>query len=130
MLFLIDHNIEGQAMLLFSSIQAGGWLELLSIRFVMFSEVQLAIDSSDRIVWKFAQENNMILLTANRSMKGEDSLEQVIREDIQPNSLPVVTLGNLDRIGDRVYRDRCSDRLIEILLDLDNLRGVSRIFIP
>ena len=80
MLFLIDHNIEGQAKLLFSSIQTSGWLEFFTIRFILFSEVQLAIDSSDRIVWKFAQENNMILLTANRSMKGEDSLEQVIRE--------------------------------------------------
>ncbi|MEM9543645.1 MAG: hypothetical protein AAGA60_29650 [Cyanobacteria bacterium P01_E01_bin.42] len=50
MCFLIDHNIEGQAKLIFSSIQAGGWLELLPIHFILFSEVQLAIDRSDRIV--------------------------------------------------------------------------------
>lgn len=130
MMFLIDHNIEGQAVLLFNSIKAGGWLELLPIHFVMFSEAKLAINSTDRVVWKFAQENKMILLTANRSMKGEDSLEQVIREETTPESLPVITLGNLDRIGDRSYRDRCGDRLVEIVLDIDNLRGVSRIFIP
>ncbi|EKF04357.1 hypothetical protein FDUTEX481_02036 [Tolypothrix sp. PCC 7601] len=37
----------------------------------------------------FAQSNQMILLTANRSMKGENSLEQVMREEITPTSLPV-----------------------------------------
>jgi hypothetical protein len=43
----------------------------------------------------------MILLTANRSMKDEDSLEQVMREENTPSSLPVVTIGNADR-GDIV----------------------------
>ena len=72
----------------------------------------------------------MILLTANRSMKGENSLEQVIREEISPTSLPVVTLGNIDRIYERDYREQCVDRLIEIVLYIQNYRGVSRIFIP
>ena len=55
-----------------------GWLDFVPIRFVMFEEVGLAIDSSDRAVWRLAQKNQMILLTANRSMKDEDSLEQAI----------------------------------------------------
>jgi hypothetical protein len=29
-------------------------------------------DSSDRVVWRFAQANQMILLTANRRMKGKN----------------------------------------------------------
>ncbi|BAY15153.1 hypothetical protein NIES21_09680 [Anabaenopsis circularis NIES-21] len=61
-------------------------------------------ESSDRMVWLFAQEKQMILLTANRSMKGEDSLEQVIREESLPTSLPVITLANVDRI----YRKKIS----------------------
>ena len=40
----------------------------------MFEQVGLAINASDRVVWNFAQTNQMILLTANRSMKGIDSL--------------------------------------------------------
>ncbi len=44
-------------------------------------EVGLSIDTSDRILWRFAQSNQMIILTANRNMKGKDSLEQVIREE-------------------------------------------------
>ncbi|NET55773.1 MAG: hypothetical protein F6K47_06280 [Symploca sp. SIO2E6] len=54
--------------MLFGSIISEGWLDTLPIRFVSFDEVQLPITSSDRVVWQFAQENQMILLTANRSM--------------------------------------------------------------
>lgn len=130
MIFLIDHNIEGQSLMLFGSISSEGWLETLPIRFISFDEVELPITSSDRVVWRFAQENQMILLTANRSMKGEDSLEQVIREECLPTSLPVVTFANVDRIIEREYREECVDRLIEIALYLENYLGVSRLFIP
>lgn len=130
MIFLIDHNIEGQSLMLFGSITSEGWLETLPIRFISFDEVELPITSSDRVVWRFAQENQMILLTANRSMKGEDSLEQVIREECLPTSLPVVTFANVDRIIEREYREECVDRLIEIALYLENYLGVSRLFIP
>jgi len=130
MIFLIDHNIEGQSLMLFGSIISEGWLETLPIRVISFDEVELPIISSDRVVWRFAQENQMILLTANRSMKGEDSLEQVIREECLPTSLPVVTLANIDRIIEREYREECVDRLIEIALYLENYLGVSRLFIP
>lgn len=130
MIFLIDHNIEGQSLILFGSITSEGWLKTLPIRFISFDEVELPINSSDRVVWRFAQENQMILLTANRSMKGEDSLEQVIREECLPTSLPVVTFANVDRIIEREYREECVDRLIEIALYLENYLGVSRLFIP
>jgi predicted nuclease of predicted toxin-antitoxin system len=72
--FLIDHNIEGYAILLLGTITGGGWLEIVPIEFVMFEQVGLAINASDLVVWNFAQTNQMILLTANRSMKGIDSL--------------------------------------------------------
>ncbi|MBD2503736.1 ACP S-malonyltransferase [Anabaena azotica] len=130
MIFLIDHNIEGQALMLFGSLTTGGWLDILPIRFVSFDEVELPIDSNDRMVWRFAQEKQMVLLTANRSMKGEDSLEQVIREENLPISLPVVTLGNVDRIVEREYREQCVDSLIEIVFYIDNYLGVGRLFIP
>ena len=77
--FLIDHNLGGHAEILLGNIASQGWLNLLPIRFVTFKQMNLSIDSNDRVVWRLAQANQMILLTANRSMKGEDSLEQVIR---------------------------------------------------
>lgn len=92
MIFLVDHNLKGHAHILLGSIASQGWLDSVPIRFVMFQEVGLAIDSSDRVVWRLAQKNQMILLTANRSMKDEDSLEQVLREENTQNSLPVVTV--------------------------------------
>ncbi|WP_413162949.1 ACP S-malonyltransferase [Capilliphycus salinus ALCB114379] len=111
--FLIDHNLRGHAVILLGSLEAGGWLDLISIRFVLFEEVGLPIDSNDRIVWQFAQSNQMILLTANRSMKGKNSLEQVIREENTSTSLPVVTIGNIDRLlTEPVYRERCVNRLV------------------
>jgi hypothetical protein len=131
MIFLIDHNLEGHALILLGNIANQGWLELLPIRFVTFKEMELSIDSSDRMVWRIAQANQMILMTANRSMKGEESLEQVLREENTPNSLPVITIGSLDRLLDeRDYRNRCVDRLLEILLDIENYMGVGRLFIP
>lgn len=73
----------------------------------------------------------MVLLTANRSMKEKDSLEQVMREENTPTSLPVITIGNAERLlNDSEYRERCVERLIEIVLDIDDYRGSRRIFIP
>ena len=75
--------------------------------------------------------NQMILLTANRSMRGQDSLEQVIREENTVDSLPVITIGDADRfLADRVYRNRCVDRILEILLDIETWMGVDRLFVP
>ncbi|PSB26856.1 ACP S-malonyltransferase [Stenomitos frigidus] len=82
MIFLVDHNLEGHALLLSGNIASLGWLDLLPIRFVTFEAIELAITSDDRVVWQFAQENQMVLLTANRSMKGKKSLEQVMREEL------------------------------------------------
>jgi predicted nuclease of predicted toxin-antitoxin system len=128
--FLIDHNLKGQAVLIWGIIAAEGWLDLVSIRFITFEEVGMPIDSSDRAVWQFAQDNQMILITANRNMKGTDSLEQTIREENTADSLPIVTIGNLDRLDERNYRERCAARLIEIVLDIENYMGVGRLFIP
>jgi hypothetical protein len=75
MIFLIDHNIEGQALMLFGSLSAGGWLDILPIRFVSFDEAQLPIESSDRLVWRFAQEKQMILLRYYRGRQEAPALE-------------------------------------------------------
>ncbi len=118
-------------MLLSGSILSGGWLDWVPIRFITFDEMSLPINSDDRVVWQLAQSNQMILLTANLSMKGKNSLEQVMREEITSTSLPVITIGDADRLlNDPEYRDCCAIRLVEIVLDIDGYRGVSRLFIP
>lgn len=130
MIFLVDYNLTGYVVLFQGTLAAGGWLDLLSVQFMTLQEAGLAADSSDRLIWRLAQANQMMLLTANRDAKGEDSLEQTIRQEGTSTSLPVVTIGNLDRLVEREYREQCSVRLADIVLSLENYWGVSRLFIP
>jgi len=127
---LVDHNIEGQALILWGMLSAEGWPELLHLRLVTFVQGGLPDDSSDRQVWRFAQEKKMLLLTANRRMTEEDSLEQTIREENTPASFPVLTIANVNQLEERAYRDRCITRILEIVIDLKNFLGTGRIFIP
>jgi len=127
---LADHNIEGHAALLWSTMATSGWLELNLFRLVTFAEISLPLMSSDRAVWQFVQARELLLLTGNRNMDGTDSLEQVIREENYATALPVLTIGRLDRMVERNYREACADRLVEIGLDLDTFRGAGRLYLP
>ena len=130
MTFLVDYNLDGYALLFLGILTKLGWLELVPIRFVTFREAGLSMDTSDRLVWRYAQENQMMILTANRNMKGEDSLEQVMREENTADSFPVLTITDIDRLDEFDYRERCVERLVEIVLEVDNYMGVGRLFIP
>ncbi len=127
---LSDHNMEGRAVLLWGTLSAEGWVDLLSFPLVTFADVGLAPESNDREVWRFAQANDLILLTGNRNMVGKNSLEQTLREENTPQSLPVITVGNVDRILQYDYRMKCMLKLVEIVMDIDKHKGVGRIFIP
>lgn len=65
--FLIDYNLTGDAVLFWGTLSAEGWLDLLPIRFFTFQEVELPMDSSDRVVWDFAQTNQMILYLSRQA---------------------------------------------------------------
>ncbi|NJN97739.1 MAG: ACP S-malonyltransferase [Anaerolineales bacterium] len=129
-LILVDHNIEGYAVILSGAFDTMGWSELFPVHFVTFREIGLLPDSNDRIVWRFAQAHQMMLLTDNRNMKGLDSLEQTLQEENTLTSLPVLTVGNIARMVEREYRERCVTRLAEIIENLENYLGASRLFIP
>jgi predicted nuclease of predicted toxin-antitoxin system len=130
MIILVDYNLTGYIVLFQGTLAPDGWLDLLSIRFVTLQEAGLAADTTDRVIWRFAQSNQMLLLTANRNAKGGDSLEQTIREEGTSKSLPVITVGNPDRLVERDYREQCSARLADIVFSIDNYLGVGRLFIP
>ena len=127
---LVDHDMEGQAFLLWGTLSAMGWPELLPMRLARFVDVGLPYDSTDREVWRFVQANQMLLLTNNRNMEGLESLEQTIRDEGHSTALPVITIGRAERIRERLYREQYVARLLEIIVDLDDYRGVGRIFIP
>jgi hypothetical protein len=81
-------------------------------------------------VGQFVQAQDMLLSTGNRNMDGDDSLEQTIRDENHPSAVPVVTIGNLDRIIEKRYRELCAIRLVEIALAVDQYRGAGRLYIP
>lgn len=130
MTILVDHHLEGQAALLWGTLSSEGWLFELPLEVVTLSQVGLPVDSNDRLVWQFAQDHQMLLLTGNRRMRGEDSLEQIIREGTTSSSFPVVTIGNVSRMDESAYRQLCAVRLIEIILDVDKYLGTGRLYIP
>jgi hypothetical protein len=127
---LADRDVEGQAFLLWGTLSATEWLELLPMRLVRFADVGLPYDSTDREVWRFAQASQMLLLTNNRNMEGVDSLEQTIRDEGHITTLPVITIGRAERMSEGTYREQCAIRLLEIIVNLDDYRGVGRTFIP
>ena len=127
---LADHNLEGQAVLLWGTLASQGWIDLLPLRLVTLQEVGLPTHSTDRRIWRFAQERQMILLTANRSMQGADPVERTLREENTPTSLPVITIGGVERLEERAYREDCAIRLVEVVLGVDQFRGAGRIYIP
>ena len=127
---LLDHHLKKQGILLWATMGGEGWLKLLEIPMLTFGDVGLPINSSDRSVWRFAQEKQLILLTGNRNSEGEDSLEQTIRNENTPSSLPVVTVSVVSRMEERAYREQCAERLVEIVLNIENYLGIGRVYIP
>jgi hypothetical protein len=127
---LLDHHMKKTGVLIWGFLENEGWLELLDIPMLTFADVGLPIDSSDREVWRFVQENQLILFTANRNNDGEDSLEQTILDENQPTSFPVVTVGALVRVEEPAYRRQCAERLVEIVVNIENYLGAGRIYIP
>jgi len=112
-------------------MESNGWLELLDIPMLTFADVGMSKDACDRKVWRYAQEHQLILLTANRNDDGEDSLEKTIREENTAFSLPVLTVGDSSRvIKENACRQQCAERLVEIVLNIENYLGVGRIYLP
>ena len=133
MLILADNDVGGAVTALRRILESEEWAEfsaILALRFAEFADVSLARDASDRVVWQTCQEVGAVLITGNRT-SGDDSLEQTIRDHIGPDSLPVVTIGDPQRlVRDRAYASACVMRLLDLLERIETLRGTGRLFIP
>ncbi len=127
---LVDHDIEGFADALSGALNSTGWLEMVTVEFFTFARVGLATNATDRAVWRFAQAHQMILLTNNRNMKGSHSLEMTLREENGLDSLLILTIGNVDRLAERAYREQCADAIVETILFIENHKGRGRVYIP
>jgi hypothetical protein len=129
MQILIDHNIEGFAPLLLGVLAKEGWVELLQLTFVYFSETALQVDSDDTTVWRYAQSAGALLLTSNRNRQDDTSLQTTIERENHPATLPVITLSHPEHIWVPAYRQQAALKIAEIIY-LEHYRGTGRLYVP
>lgn len=131
---LADANIEGHVAALVRFCQSPTWIEFwnaLRVKAFSFADVGLTRHSLDVDIWRLCQRDSIVLVTDNRNSEGPDSLEAAIQSLADANSLPVLTLANGNRVlRDRAYAEAVAIRLMEVLDDVERLRGRQRIFLP
>lgn len=131
---LADANIVGHVQRLVTLLQGEPWREFwehLNLVCTTFVEVGLDRKTSDAVIWQFCQEHDLVLITSNRNKTKPDSLEATIRDRNTSQSLPVLTLGDADRVlQSRDYADRVVEGLLDILFRIDSLRGTGRLYLP
>jgi hypothetical protein len=133
MLILADNDVGEAVAALQHILESEEWAAFsaaLALRCVEFVDVGLRRDASDRVVWQTCQEVGAVLITGNRA-SGDDSLEQTIQDHAGADSLPVVTIGDPQRlVRDRSYASECAMRLLDLLERIETLCGTGRLFIP
>ena len=131
---LADVNCEGQydrLVMLLESGERGEYWNFLALVALKVTDVDLDAQSSDREIWQFCQNDQLVLITTNRNAEGPDSLHVVIEELNSPHSLPVLTIADADRVlRDPRYAERSADRILQYLFDMDLYRGTGRLFVP
>lgn len=131
---MADNNVGGHLAVLLSVCRSPGWHDVwaaLAVTVYDFEALKLRRDLPDSELWAACQAHGVLLITANRNSHGPDSLEATIRIRGTAHSLPVLTLADAARIRtDRAYAERAAERLIEICLDIDLVRGSGRLYLP
>ncbi|MEG4446556.1 hypothetical protein QUB47_13270 [Microcoleus sp. AT9_B5] len=52
-----------------------------------------------------------------------------MREENEPTSVPIITIGDPDRVNEYDYRERCVEKLVEIAIDIQDYMGAGKLFI-
>jgi len=82
-------------------------------------------------VWQLCRQQQLYLLTDNRNQDKADSFETIIRKRSLPTSLPVFTISDIHRFrSERDYVEALVAKLLEYLMDAENLRGAGRLYLP
>jgi hypothetical protein len=131
---LADINIQRQVEILITILESESWRNLwspLNLSLRTFRDLGLALDVSDAVLWQVCQQEQLILITANRNHDGPDSLEAAIRAHNTPQSLPLFTIGRQQEIQhSKVYAERVAAQLLDYLLNIDRVRGTGRLYLP
>jgi hypothetical protein len=131
---LADINVGAQGRALLSIWTSDTWRDLwydLGLVVESFPNLGLSYNASDAVIWRICQREGLILMTGNRNDDGPDSLEATIRSENQPDSLPVITISDTNRVlQDRLYAEKVAERLLEKLIAIDDFRGAGRVYVP
>lgn len=131
---LTDHNMEGQAKLLLQLLTSDDWRDLwepLQLLLFTFADFQLANSAPDDVLWFTCQQEEVVLITANRNHDGPTSLEAVIRENNTSNSLPIFTVSDATKIiTSKTYAENTAAKMLEFLMEIENYRGTGRLYLP
>ncbi len=131
---LADINVGAQVRVLLAIWTSDIWRDLwndLGLSMVSFPTLGLSYNASDAVIWATCQREGLVLISGNRNDDGPDSLEATIRNENQPDSLPVVTISDTNRVlQDRLYAEKVAERLLEKLIAIDDFRGAGRIYVP
>ncbi len=131
---MADHDVEGQMQVLLRLLTSAEWHLLwteLAVRIESFASLGLPVNTPDVTLWQICQTHQIVLITGNRNQEGSESLEAVVQASNTPASLPVLTIGEPQHIlSSGVYAHRVVERLMEYLIDIENLRGTGRLYLP
>jgi hypothetical protein len=131
---LADVNVEGQVRVLIRILESVTWRDLwqsLNLPLWNFRTLGLTGTVSDAALWHTCQGLQIALVTANRNATGPDSLEATIRAHNKVDSLPVFTLADAQRVlHSRDYAERTAAKLLDYLLNIDQVLGTGRLYIP
>jgi hypothetical protein len=129
-----DANLDGQVRILVQILESPSWRDLwesLELTVLKFADLGLDGAARDNVIWDTCQSEDVILLTANRNNDGPTSLEECIRQHNRPHCLPVFTFADAKKFQrSRRYAHRVVESLLEHLIDIENYRGVGRLYLP
>ena len=98
---LADANVQGHVGWLVRLLESAAWRDIwhaLQLEVRTFADLGIAPDVADDLLWHACQRHELVLITRNRNAHGPTSLEITIQSFSRPDSLPVFTLADPDRV--------------------------------
>jgi hypothetical protein len=127
---LLDNDLKGHGLFLEVAWRETGWSRLLPLEFKMLRDFGLPNNYPDQDIWRFAQQERLLLITNNRNREDETSLQATIERENTPASLPVLTVTNKELLVTSEYRQRVAHALAAILIYPEDYYGAGRVFVP
>ncbi len=127
---LLDHDLEEFDDYFEAGLRETGWDQDLTFIFKRLRDYGLPDDHPDQEIWRFAQQQRLWLLTNNRNSDDDASLQATIKRENTPDSLPVITVSDKNKLVLAEYRQQAVNGLVEIVISPERYGGTGRLFIP